>query len=73
MQVVYDRSLGRVELVPENQSETSALDQQFGPWVSEVDDSGLRGPAEGDMELMLCRRERDGAVLIEIERMPEGE
>jgi hypothetical protein len=42
------------------------LDEQFGPWDHAADESGLRGPAGDNFELMICRRENDGAVLIEI-------
>jgi hypothetical protein len=62
-----------VELIPENKSERKSLDQQFGPWEPMPDEQGLRGPAGEDFELMVCRREKDGAVLIEIARVPDEE
>ena len=73
MRVVYDKDLQRVELIPETGAEHSSLDTQFGPWEATPDAEGLRGPAGDDFELMICRREIDGAVLIEIARTPEGD
>jgi hypothetical protein len=73
MRIVCEKSLRRVALVPENKAEHKSLDQQFGPWEENVDEVGLRGPAGEDFELMICRRESDGAVLIEIARAPQGD
>jgi hypothetical protein len=73
MRVVYDKSLRRVELIPENETEHRSLDNQFGPWEEDADEVGLRGPAGDNFEAMICRREADGAVLIEIALAPEGD
>jgi hypothetical protein len=73
MRVVYDKSLRRVELIPESASDRRSLDGQFGPWEDDAGEVGLRGPAGDNFEFMICRRENDGAVLIEIALAPEGD
>jgi hypothetical protein len=73
MRVICDKSLRRVELIPESKAEHHSLDAQFGPWEDDADGAGLRGPAGEDFEMMICRREKDGAVLIEIALAPEGD
>jgi len=73
MRVIYDKSLQRVELIPEGKADFRLIDEQFGPWEAKADSMGLRGPIGEDFELMLCRREGDGAILIEIARSPEAE
>lgn len=73
MKVLYDKHLQRLELIPETRTEHRSIDEQFGPWEQQPDEQGLRGPAGEDFELMICRRESDGAVLVEIARAPEGD
>jgi hypothetical protein len=73
MRVECNKSLRRVELIPESKADRRSLDDQFGPWEDQPDDIGLRGPAGDSFELMICRRETDGAVLIEIGLAPEGD
>ena len=73
MRIVHDKSLQLVELIPESRADHQSLDEQFGPWELTPDEMGLRGQANEDFELMVCRRETDGAVLIEIARVPEGD
>lgn len=73
MRVFHDKPNHRVELLPESKSEQGYLDEQFGPWETSPDETGLRGPGGDNFEVMLCRRENDGAVLIEMARAPEGE
>ena len=71
MRVIHNKPLHRVELVPQSRAEQRYLDEQFGPWELSPDELGLRGPMGDNFELMLCRREADGAVLIEMARSPE--
>lgn len=73
MRVLYIRPSQRVELIPETRGEHRSLDEQFGPWEANVDAGGLRGPAGDNFEAMICRREQDGAILIEIASTPEGD
>lgn len=72
MRIIHNKPVYRVELIPENRTEQRYLDEQFGPWELSPDETGLRGPAGENFEVMLCRREADGAVLIEMARAPEG-
>ena len=73
MRVAYDRTSQRLELIPETRGEHHSLDEQFGPWESSADIGGLRSPSGDNFQAMICRREKDGAILVEIAMVPDGD